>query len=282
MDKRIFNYTPYSLTTSFGRAFVRNPKNCRFPDVSGICSGRILNFNTPVSAFTNAYRHTRAFQHQLLTIHSDYAMLSKFTVSTLRKSFWMFRFIILLAAALFVISCNKVVEPEEEFLPKMNYINLSDTALSFGDRPIIFDLDGDGQNDIRFNTLLVGDPVNQVDKRQWYAYGYPTTNLAINDDDKMPVLPYMQDIPVTNFSGYTWYNANQVLLVQRIEGSTGQPYWEGDWKNANHHYIPIQIIRNNALYSGWIEVSFSTNNQKLILHKAALCKEENRLIKAGK
>jgi hypothetical protein len=230
---------------------------------------------------TGWYGDYQAIQERFLAIHSDYLMLTIFVASNLPKSFLMFRVTILLAPVLFVISCNKVVEPEEEFLPKMNYINLSDTALSIEARPIIFDLDGDGRNDIRFNTLLVGDPVSQVDKRQWLVYGYPTTNLAIGDE-KMPVLQYMQDIPVTNFSDYTWYNANQVLLVQRVEGTTGQPYWEGDWKNANHHYIPIQIIRNNALYTGWVEVSFSTNIEKLIVHKAAWCKEENRPIKAGK
>lgn len=193
----------------------------------------------------------------------------------------MFRFIMFAAIALFIMSCKKVLEPEEEFLPKMSYINLSDTVLNFGGHPIILDLNGDDQNDVRFNTLLVGDPVNKVDKKQWLISAYFDTKLPILDE-RLPVMHSMDEIPVTNFFGYNWYNANTVLLAQRIEGMAGQIYWEGDWKEVNHNYIPIQIKRDNALYNGWIEVSFNINNEKLILHKAAVCKEENRLIKAGK
>jgi hypothetical protein len=193
----------------------------------------------------------------------------------------MFRPIPFLVIVFFIASCKKVSEPEEEFLPKMSYINLSDTVLNFSGSPIIFDLNGDGQKDVRFNTLLVGDPLYQVDKKQWLVTTSFDTNLPIQDE-RMPVMHSMDDIPITDFLGYNWYNANSVLLAQRIEGMTGQLYWEGDWKEANHNYIPIQIKRDNALYNGWVEVSFSINNEKLILHNAAICKEKNRPIKAGK
>jgi len=45
--------------------------------------------------------------------------------------------------------------------------------------------------------------------------------------------------------------------------------------------LPIQIERNGRLYNGWIELSFSTANEKLILHKAAISVEEGRTVRAG-
>jgi hypothetical protein len=199
----------------------------------------------------------------------------------LYKRLSMVRLILFFVLAVFVVSCKKVVEPEEEFIPKMNYLDLSDTALVFGGRTIVLDLDGNGEKDVLFGTQLVGDPINQQDKRQWLVTVSFYANLAINSNGKMPVMRRMDVIPIANFSGYEWYNANEALLAQRVEDMSGAVYWEGDWKQSDHHYIPIQVNRNNALYNGWIEVSFSISGEKLILHKAAICQVENRPIAAG-
>ena len=70
--------------------------------------------------------------------------------------------------------------------------------------------------------------------------------------------------------------------ICRVISFSPEPFWEGDWKEASHHFVPIQLKKQNGLYNGWIEVSFSTVTEKLTLHKAAICTEANKRILAEK
>jgi hypothetical protein len=187
--------------------------------------------------------------------------------------------------SLFIITaCSKPVAPVppvEETHPQMSYIDLADTAIVFG-RGASFDLDVNGEKDIYFITQLVGDPINQQDKRQWLASGSFNSNFAVNATESIPVMQSNDNIPLTSFSGYNWFNASEILLTQQIISMNIPPYWTGDWKEVTHRFMPIQIKKSNALYNGWVELSFNIVNEKLILHKAAICKEPNKAIKAGK
>ncbi|MBO9564747.1 MAG: hypothetical protein J7621_18355, partial [Niastella sp.] len=62
----------------------------------------------------------------------------------------------------------------------------------------------------------------------------------------------------------------------------GNPYWEGAWKQVHHQYLAIQIVKDNKRYNGWVEVSFDTAGEKLVLHKAAISKEAEKAVIAGK
>lgn len=75
--------------------------------------------------------------------------------------------------------------------------------------------------------------------------------------------------------------ANGIVLVEKIIEETAPVHWEGIWKDVSHKYIPVQILKNNNRYNGWIEVSFSTAAGEFILHKAAIATQPNRDIKAG-
>ena len=70
-----------------------------------------------------------------------------------------------LALVIIFSACSKTpVKPTDDY-PTMTYQNFSDSAVLF-DRSASFDLDGNGEKDIRFSTQLVGDPLSQQDKRQ--------------------------------------------------------------------------------------------------------------------
>lgn len=163
--------------------------------------------------------------------------------------------------------------------PAMTYVNLKDSAIQFG-RLAYLDLDLDGTRDILFHTQLVGDHLNQQDKRQWLATTTLYTNLPVDAGENLPVMNIDDVVPVQDFSGYSWGNGG-VVLAQQVIGMTGEPYWQGTWKQANRKYLPVQIVKGNLLFNGWVMLSFSTDSDKLILHSAAISQQPNKDVKAG-
>jgi len=194
----------------------------------------------------------------------------------MKKTIWL-GFLLVMAAA-----CKKPrPEPPVQSPPSMLVKDFADSSLAFGKRAS-FDLDDNGEKDVLFSTQLVGDPIEQKDKKQWLVTSSFEANLPVNSTEQIPVLRHLDSIPLNNFSGYTWYNASSIVISQKTVPVTSHPYWEGDWKDASHRFVPIQVEKQNGLFNGWIEVSFSIDNEKLILHKAAISKEANKGIMAGK
>jgi len=191
------------------------------------------------------------------------------------------RFCILLSGVVLIASCKKNDQPTPVDNKPMTYIDLKDSAVTFS-HSASYDLNGDGEKDVLFSTLLVGDPINKEDKKQWYVTSSFNASLPVEEGESIPVLNLADSIPVGNFNGYTWYNASSIILAQKVIGEVGDPIWQGDWKNAAHRFIPIQLKKTDGVYNGWIEVSFSTANEKIILHKAAISKQAGKAIAAGK
>lgn len=195
-------------------------------------------------------------------------------IPTMRKAFTLIALIILFA------SCKKdsILKPVSA-QPPMNYINLHDTAIGFG-QMASFDLNGNGEKDVRFNTMLVGDALKHVDKKEWLVTTTINTSLPVDAYEQIPVMAVADSIPEFDFQEYHWYNASSVLLAQKVIGEAYNS-WDGVWKDASHKFIPVQVRDYRSLYNGWIEISFSTTDEKLVLHKAAICTEQGRTIKAG-
>lgn len=191
----------------------------------------------------------------------------------------------LLIGSLFCLAicgCKKPVlkpEPPVDVHPQMMYKDLQNAEVSFNHRSKTIDVDGDGQSDFSFGVLLLGDPVLQRDRIQFYAYSGVQRNLLNDANDQSPVLNSMDTISIKH-QGYDWWQISAIVLAEKIITYT-DTYWDGLWKNASHKYLPIQVEKSGKLYQGWIELSFSTTGEKLVLHKAALCKEEGKTIKAG-
>lgn len=185
--------------------------------------------------------------------------------------------ILFFSAIFFLLSCKKPVVNKN---PGILYTDLGGKEIKFHD--ILFlDLNKDGQSDIFFSTLYVGDPIAKQDKEKYLVRSSVNSFLPINSNEFAPILNKGENVPIENFSDFSWYEVAQVELAQKVTGVTGPPFWEGEWKDAKHKYLPIQIKVNNQRFNGWIELSFDSEGEKIILHKAAISSEAEKEIRTG-
>ncbi len=183
-----------------------------------------------------------------------------------------------------LLSCQKENTAINEPLPPspthpvMIYNDLRSAEVKYGQFKNI-DIDNDGSFDFFFEVMLLGDPILQRDRLQFYAYSRQERNLLNNAQDQSPVLNLMDLISKTH-PGYTWYEISAILLAEKIITFNGN-YWEGPWKNVSHKFLPVQVKKNGKLYHGWVELSFDTTKETLTLHKSGLSIEEDKEVKAG-
>ncbi|HEX7844899.1 MAG TPA: hypothetical protein VF476_03800, partial [Chitinophagaceae bacterium] len=74
---------------------------------------------------------------------------------------------------------------------------------------------------------------------------------------------------------------SEVFLGEKIIGVNQPVYWQGPWKDVSHKFLAVQIVKNDLKYNGWIELTFDTANERLILHRAAISTEAGKEVKAG-
>lgn len=183
-------------------------------------------------------------------------------------------------AVLTLAACKKTetVLPQEPH-PVMQYLDLQNSTISFGQIKKI-DVNSDGTDDFLVSTLLVGDPILERDRRQYYISSSTESRFLQNANNQSPVLNRGEQI-MAHHPGYNWFKVTSILLSEKIIPMVGNPFWQGSWKQANHQYLPVQVKKNGSIFHGWIELSFDTAQEKLTLHKAALSSEANKTIKAG-
>jgi hypothetical protein len=186
-------------------------------------------------------------------------------------------YITIISALLILASCDKpVVNPE----PTMNYIDLENKEVKFSESASV-DINKDAIVDVRFSTKFLGDPIAKKDMHIYLASSRGSCRLPVDADENAPILFKGDVIPLENFAGHTWYENTQIQLAQKVTEITGDPYWEGLWKSSNHQYLPLQVMVNKQRFNGWIELSFDTNGEKIILHKAAISKMPEKYVVAG-
>ncbi len=188
------------------------------------------------------------------------------------------RLLPILTIAITLSSCYG--DYEEVFnQPTMHYTDLQEEEITSGTSKRI-DVDGNGTTDFTFYTLLVGDPILQRDRRQFYIGSTIKTNLLNDANDESPVLAKGESV-MLNHPGYTWYEISAIVLTEKITPLTQPPFWQGRWSEADHKYLPIQIDKGGKLYMGWIEISMNKTTEKLTLHRSAISLEPNRAVRAG-
>ncbi|HEY6954148.1 MAG TPA: hypothetical protein VI385_02840 [Flavisolibacter sp.] len=195
----------------------------------------------------------------------------------------MTKYLLLATVTVMLVACGKEklplpVVPPGSTHPVMAYKDLQNKEVKYGQYQYV-DVDSDGTNDILFNVLLLGDPLLQRDRVQFYANSGIKRNLLNNTQDESPMLNKGDSISKKH-NGYDWWEISAIVLAEKIIDNNGS-YWQGLWKNADHKYLPIQFEKNSKLYHGWIELSFNTTEEKLILHKAAISTEEQKSVQAG-
>lgn len=176
------------------------------------------------------------------------------------------------------VACMKKGLNETEH-PVMQYTYLENLELGVHDTYHL-DIDANGSPDFTFHTQLVGDPVLKHDRRQFLAGSKIETSLLNDADDESPRLNKGDRISLKH-TGHDWYELSSIILAEQVISQNGDISWQGRWKKASHHYLPVQVEKAGQVYLGWVEISFNIENQKLTLHKAALSTESGKDIRAG-
>lgn len=183
---------------------------------------------------------------------------------------------------LFVLnSCKKDVHQTPSPVTGVEYIDLNNKEIKYKGSSALIDLNKDTKPDLIFSVLSVGDPVNQVDKRQFRVGSDIFTRLSVNSEEETPVLNKKDSIYLHDTNEFTWYEASSIILVQRTENAAGTISWQGNWKTATRNYLPVQVLGNQKRYNGWVELSVDISNEKIILHRAAISKYAEKNIMAG-
>lgn len=185
-----------------------------------------------------------------------------------------------------VTSCSKEKAPDPHQppvyqQPEMIYTNLQDRELKAKNAQLI-DLNKDGTMDIGFSTWHIGDPLEKEEEILFFAGSYVHSSLLIGGINESPLFKTGELMEAKQYPRHEWYIVGQVEMAIKNIPLQGLPYWEGPWRLASHRYLAIRVNKQGLEYHGWIEVSFDTTGEKLILHKAAISKEPGKPVYAGK
>jgi hypothetical protein len=184
------------------------------------------------------------------------------------------------------VSCNKDKQPDPSLPnvpePQLEYFDLGNRIVPSNAPAFTIDVNHDGRRDLAFSTLLVGDPIYHVDKVQFLVSSNIQINLPVDVNEQIPVMNLGDPIVIDDFNGYRWFELSTIVLTQKIISVNQPPIWEGNWTSALHKYLPFQVQVNSQRYNGWVELSADIVNERIVLHKGAICKEAGKIIKAGK
>lgn len=175
---------------------------------------------------------------------------------------------------------NTVMPPGNYFHPKMEYTELGGKEITFNKSQHI-DLENDGKRDFSFVTVFIGDPIFKRDIIQFSATSTADRMLLVDNNDDSPIFNKGDFISGNNTPGYNWHEVVITPLAQKFIEDQKPVYWIGAWKNVIHKYLAFQVMKNGQYFNGWFEISMDTSLEKLIIHRAAVCKEHKADVKAG-
>ena len=72
------------------------------------------------------------------------------------------------------------------------------------------------------------------------------------------------------------FEASSVELVRKVTVMDASVFWESNWKAATRKYLPVQVIKNNQRFNGWVELTVDIVNEKVVLHRAAISKGKKK------
>jgi hypothetical protein len=208
----------------------------------------------------------------------------KASIEQLSSSFEGLFWIILFFFMIFGTSCSKDPLPVETPPPAESetiITDLNNMEIPFWGRIETIDFDGDRFPEFIFEIKPIGDHINKLDQHRYNVKTTRATSLPINEREELPVFSKGEQIPMIGFSGFEWWGGVELTLMQKVIPENGAIRWEGTWKDKEKKYLPFQVMRQNGIYAGWLEISTNTLAEKAIIHRAGICKKPNTAVKAG-
>lgn len=151
-------------------------------------------------------------------------------------------------------------------------INLGDSEVLYNQSQSI-DVDGDGDSELTFVTVLAQE--NNTNQLQFRVFPIGA-NRVFEAGGRALMLNEGQEIVPGNP-----FEKNVAPLVAKVE-SNGSVTWQGDWLNANNHYLGFQIqLADGSVRYGWVRLSFNQASEKLIIHELAYRHKSNTGLRAG-
>lgn len=188
--------------------------------------------------------------------------------------------LLIITAAL--MACGTKEKPVID-APAMIYTDLKNTSVKQG-QAFHIDLDKDGTRDLSFGTWDIGSPMHQENRVLFYAESYIHTLLLMDTtNESTPVYNPGDLIALPAMPAHhQWYPVSLAELAKKHIPDMSPVYWDGIWKQASHRYMGIKITKGNQWYAGWIELSFNTATEQIVLHKAAISKMPYVPVTAGR
>ncbi len=186
-------------------------------------------------------------------------------------------FVLLLAVLLMLSSCHKEDQPLT-----FTYTPLNDAVLTY-QQPVPMDLDKDGETDFTANTRLIGSR-ETGDHHQFIVTSHKANRLLMHEETLPRMLSQDAAITTSDEEPYMWTPIGVAVLVEQVQPiDLSQSYWQGTWKDQQHQYLPVQLVKaGGIIYNGWIRISFmGTNPSRIILHDAAVSQKAGVSIKMG-
>lgn len=123
------------------------------------------------------------------------------------------RFLFLVLGCLFILgSCKKENDIPANY--SVEFFDLQNAAVKY-QQHVTLDLTKDGNTDFSFGVLLVGDPVLQRDRYQFFVSSRVKTKLLNDANDESPMLNKGEEIRLIH-EGYTWYEVSAIVLTEKI------------------------------------------------------------------
>ena len=187
----------------------------------------------------------------------------------------------------FFTSCKKEAAQKETlfYLPKMA-VKTFEKEISKRLNILSLDVDNNGFGDVTYQTYYNQDMNLPGYKLKFYASGSSLISFPLNansqDQETLP-LKKGDVIDKNSFAfPYQWTHQPFVLMATKAEPYFNKPiYWEGAWREASHIYQGFKLEYPTGVYYGWVELSFDTAAERLMIHKAAMSTELDKGVKAG-
>ena len=185
-----------------------------------------------------------------------------------------------LSVLILLYACKKNNDLPPE--PTVEYINLNNVEVKDGVFQRV-DLDDNNTQDFTFTTRIITDPALNQTKFQFLVISRLDAYLLLTTGTQS-AKKFMKGDSIRTVAspGSSWAAFSLVIMTQKITPASAAPYWEGEWKDASRHFLPVKVTkRSGEVHTGWIELSMDIANEKMILHKAAISLEPEQDLKAG-